>query len=463
MGLLYYTLSGFTILFAWGKLNLKMFKLSEGAVKIAKTLKAKGFQAYLVGGCIRDLLLGHEPEEWDITTSAKPDEVTGLFERVIPTGIEYGTVTVLLSDGQYEVTTFRSDERYIDGRHPANVTFTDDIHKDLSRRDFTINALAYDPATQELIDDFEGQKDLESKKIRTVGSPVERFSEDGLRPVRACRFAAKLDFDIEQETFAAIPKTLKVVKKVAPERIHDELVKMLSADKPSIGFELMRRSGLLGLLIPELENCFGVEQPPMYHKYDVYWHSLYSCDAAPKDNYVLRLAALLHDIGKPACKSGYTFYNHDRVGVEMAERILKRLKFSNDDIKKTTSLIGSHMFDYSSDWGDAAVRRFIRRIGGVENVKDLFALRQSDAKGMEREIEAEYLSELERRIQKIVDEENALDVSDLEANGNDVMQVLNIPPGPKVGEVLNHLLEKVLDDPSLNNRETLLGLIRAHA
>ena len=440
-----------------------MQRVKEGAVNIVKILKAQGAQAYLVGGCIRDSLLGKEPEEWDITTSARPDEVMKLFAKVIPTGIEYGTVTVMLPDGQYEVTTFRSDERYLDGRHPANVKFTDNIHKDLSRRDFTVNALAYDPLSDELIDDFAGQKDLKSKLIRSVGDPLERFSEDGLRPVRDCRFAAKLEFEIEKGTFAAIPGSLEVVKKVALERLHDELVKMLSADKPSIGFELMRKSGLLKLILPELEEGYGVEQPPQYHKYDVYWHSLYSCDAAPKNAVILRLAALLHDIGKPKCKEGYTFYNHDQVGAEMAENALKRLRFSGDDIKQVANLIRNHMFEYSSEWSDAAVRRFIRRIGGVENISGLFQLRRADARAMEREIESEYLIELQKRIDKFIAEENALDVSDLKADGNDVMQILNIPPGPKVGQVLNELLEKVLDDPKLNKREALLELIRSLA
>lgn len=439
-----------------------MISVNQGASGIIRELKANGFQAYLVGGCVRDTLLGKEPAEWDIATDARPDQVMKLFQKTIPTGIEYGTVTVLLPEGQYEVTTFRSDERYVDGRHPANVRFTDDIHRDLSRRDFTINALAYDPEKDQLIDDFNGQKDLKAKLVRAVGNPVERFSEDGLRPIRACRFAAKLEFEIEKETLAAIPRALEVVKKVAPERIHDEIVKLLSADKPSIGFELMRKSGLLRLIMPELEDCFGVEQPPKYHKFDVYWHSLYSCDAALKHNYQLRLAALLHDIGKPKCKVDYTFYNHDQVGSDMAKEILKRLKFSNEDIKKVTNLIGNHMFDYSSEWSDAAVRRFIRRMDGVENVKDLFILRQSDAKAMEQEIGSEYLSELQSRIDKIIAEENALHVKDLKVDGNDVMQSLNIPPGPKVGQVLNDLLEKVLDDPSLNERETLLELIKGY-
>jgi len=440
-----------------------MFKIKDGAINIVKTLKANGFQAFLVGGCIRDSLLGKEPEEWDITTSAKPDRITGLFDKTIPTGVEYGTITVVLPDGQYEVTTFRSDERYVDGRHPANVKFTDNIHKDLSRRDFTINALAYDPETRELMDDFGGEQDLKNRIIRAVGDPIERFSEDGLRPIRACRFAAKLEFQIEPATFDAISKTLEVVKKVAAERIHDELVKMLSADRPSIGFELMHKSGLLRLILPELEGSFGIEQPPQFHKFDVYWHSLYSCDAAPKRNLAVRLASLLHDIGKPACKVDFHFYNHDRVGAEMAESILKRLKFSGEDIKKIVNLISLHMFDYTSQWSDAAVRRFIRRIGGVENVEDLFLLRQADTKAMEAEVGFEYLNELGKRISKIIEEENALAVSDLKVDGNDIMQVLKIPPGPKVGEVLHSLLEKVLDDPRLNEREILLDLIKTYA
>jgi len=439
-----------------------MFQVKQGALEVIKKLKSKGFQAYLVGGCIRDLLLGITPEEWDIATNASPQQVIELFEKVIPTGIEFGTVMVLLTDGTYEVTTFRSDEKYLDGRHPAKVTFTNDLHQDLSRRDFTINAFAYDPETQELIDDFHGQEDLKNKLIRAIGNPIARFSEDGLRPIRACRFAAKLEFDIESETFRAIPKTLEIVKKVAPERIHDEIIKLLKAPKPSIGFELMRKSGLLKLLIPELENCYGVEQPPKYHKYDVYWHSLYSCDAAPAESYQIRLAALLHDIGKPSCKVGYTFYNHDQLGAKMVEEILKRLKFSNSDIKTISNLIKNHMFEYSSAWSDAAVRRFIRRVGGIEEVKNLFLLRKADAKGMEREIEAEYLNELQTRIDKIIAEENALHISDLKVDGNDVMRILKIPPGPKVGQVLNFLLEKVLDRPELNQRETLLELIHAY-
>ncbi|OGC23001.1 hypothetical protein A2291_00935 [candidate division WOR-1 bacterium RIFOXYB2_FULL_42_35] len=438
-------------------------RFPKGGLEIIKQLNASDHQAYLVGGCIRDLRLGLKVNEWDIATSAHPEEVTKLFKKVVPTGIDYGTVTILLKDGQYEVTTFRSDENYLDGRHPDNVVFTTDIHQDLSRRDFTINALAYDPLTKELVDDFEGQKDLKRKIIRAIGNPVERFSEDGLRSIRACRFAAKLNFKIEPNTLAAITKTINVTKKIARERVHDELVKILATDKPSIAFELMRKSGLLTLILPELEKGCGIKQPPNFHKFDVYWHNLKACDAAPKGNLIVRLAALLHDISKPACKKDYTFYGHDQAGAKSAETILKRLKFSNADIKKTTNLIAQHMFNYTSGWTDAAVRRFIRRIGGVENIADLFAVRLADTKAMKSKIGTKYLQELKKRINKIVRAENALHVRDLKVDGQDVMLTLKISAGPKVGEVLNALLEKVLDDPQLNERKTLLELIKSYA
>lgn len=433
--------------------------IKKGALNVVKTLQGKGFKAYLVGGCVRDLMLGTVPEEWDITTDAQPQEVTKLFKKVIPTGIEFGTVMVILEDGNYEVTTFRSDERYVDGRHPSKVIFTKDLKKDLSRRDFTVNAMAYDPFTKELVDEYNGRKDVKKKVIKAVGDPVERFSEDGLRPVRACRFAARLEFEIEKKTFEAISKTLEVVKKVAPERIHDELVKMLKAKKPSVGFELMRQAGLLKLFMPELEMAYGIEQPKAFHKYDVYWHSLYSCDEADPSNLIVRLAALLHDISKPECKEGHHFYGHDQTGAKVAEKILKRLRFSNDDIKKVKNLIKNHMFNYESSWTDSAVRRFMRRVG-VLNLEDLFALRLADTRAMEREINDAYLKEIRNRIQKVIEEEQALHIKDLRVDGKDVMQVLKIKPGPQVGKVLDQLLEKVLDDPALNEREKLLEMIK---
>ncbi|MFA4967333.1 MAG: HD domain-containing protein [Candidatus Margulisiibacteriota bacterium] len=438
-----------------------MFSFPSSALKIVNTLQGKGFKCYFVGGCIRDLMLNKQPKEWDITTDATPDQIDKLFKKVIPTGIEFGTVTVLLDEQTYEVTTFRKDERYTDGRHPSSVTFSKNLNEDLSRRDFTINAMAYDPKADEFVDNYNGTQDLKAKLIRTVGDPVERFMEDGLRPLRACRFAAVLGFEIEKKTLEAIPKTLKIAEKVALERVHDELVKMLASPKPSVGLDYMQKSGLMKLYTPELESGIGVEQPPNYHKHDVYWHSLYSCDAAPADNLTCRLAALLHDISKPACKVDLTFYNHDKVGAETTESILKRLKFSNNEIKAVSNLISNHMFDYKSAWSDAAVRRFIRRVG-LENMGNLFLLRKADTKAMEREIDDSYLIELKTRIDKIVAEENALHIKDLKIDGKDIMNELSIPPGPKVGEVLEFLLEKVLDEPELNTREKLLEMARGY-
>ncbi len=445
--------------------NRKLFP--KGALYIVEVLKNSGHKAYLVGGCIRDLILGREPTEWDLTTDATPHVIQRLFQKVIPTGIDFGTVTIVQDDGSYEVTTFRSDERYSDGRHPEKVTFTKSLDEDLSRRDFTVNAMAYDPFSKEFVDKFEGRKDLKKKLIRTVGNPVERFNEDGLRPIRACRFAAKLGFEIDKETLEAISKAIDRVNMIAPERIHDELVKMLGAEKPSIGFEYMRKSGLLKIIMPELETCFGVDQPKPFHKYDVYWHSLYTCDALPREKYTLKLAGLLHDIAKPGCKQEITsknkmvFYDHDTEGVNIAKEILERLRFSNSDIDYIKNLIKNHMFNYSCEWSDSAVRRFMIRVG-VKNLEDLFALRIADVKAMEREIDEEYLSELKKRIARVIEEDNALHVRNLKVSGEDVMEVLNIRPGPRVGEVLTFLLERVLDDPGLNNRDTLLRMIESY-
>ncbi|OGC14005.1 hypothetical protein A3J90_05520 [candidate division WOR-1 bacterium RIFOXYC2_FULL_37_10] len=440
---------------------LKKSKIPGSAQHIIKTLKNNGYKAYLVGGSVRDLLLFKSPNEWDITTDAFPQVVSKLFEKVVPTGIKYGTVTIIIKGETFEVTTFRKDEKYVDGRHPSNVKFTKELKQDLARRDFTINAMAYDPVDNELVDIFGGQKDLKHKIIKAVGDPVERFSEDGLRPVRACRFAASLGFKIENKTFAAISKTLKIVKKVAAERVCDEIKKLLKTKKPSIGIENMRNSGVLELFIPELVKSAGVKQPEPYHKYDVYWHSLYSCDAAPKENLIVRLAALFHDIAKPECKEGETFYNHEQIGSEVVAKLLRKLKFSNEIIGKVTNLVENHMFNYESSWKDSAVRRFIKRVG-LKNIPDLFALRLADCSAMGRKIDNGYLKELKARIDKAIKEENALHVVDLKINGKDVMRALKIKPGPKVGKALNYLLEKVIEDPVLNDKKNLLEMVRSY-
>lgn len=438
-----------------------MLKMPKGVINIIEVLRRNGFAAYVVGGSIRDILLGMPVYDWDITTDASPKQVTSLFDKVVPTGIKYGTVTVLLKDGDFEVTTFRCDEKYSDGRHPDKISFTKDIKEDLARRDFTVNAIAYDPVEDKLIDPFGGRQDLEKKIIRAVGEPLERFKEDGLRALRACRFAAKLEFSIEDATLRAISKTLRIFKKVAAERVRDEIMKMMLSERPSLGFEYMRKTGLLKIILPELEKCVGVEQPKAFHVHDVYYHSIYACDAAPKELPLVRIAALLHDISKPACKKGETFYDHDNAGAVAAGKIMKRLKFGNDDTKEVVNLIKNHMFNYTQEWSDSAVRRFIKRVG-PENLEDLFILRISDMKAMEKEIDPGYLKELKTRVKKVIEEENALNISDLKVNGMDVMKTLKIKESPKVGKILDSLLEKVLDDPVLNKRDSLLKIIRQY-
>jgi len=432
--------------------------------QVVAQLAAAGKRAYLVGGCVRDLLLGGEAEDYDVATEARPEEVQRLFRRTAPTGLKHGTVTVLGEAGNYEVTTFRRDGKYGDARHPDEVTYAETIAEDLSRRDFTFNALAYDPLSEEFVDLFGGVEDFEAGIVRAVGEPRERFHEDGLRPLRAVRFAARFDFEIEEATREAIPDVLDRVRLVAVERVRDELNKMLAtAAKPSVGFELMRETGLLEIYLPELLEGYAVTQNE-FHAYDVYLHSLYSCDAAPQSKPLVRWGALLHDIGKPRTRvvreGRVTFYNHQAVSRRMARRIMDRLRFSRKDREYLLHLIYHHMFGYTPNWTDAAVRRFIRKVGR-DNIADLFDLRIADwfGNGTNYGFPA-YLRALERRINEAIAREEAFTEKDLAVDGHDVMAALDLKPGRKVGEALGYLLERVLEDQSLNERETLLALLR---
>ncbi len=436
----------------------KPFNLPKPVVAICRTLKKNGFSAYLVGGGLRDLILGLPVKDWDLASNASPEQVMKLFKKVIPTGLKYGTVTVLIEKVPYEVTTFRRDEEYSDGRRPDKVTFTNSLEEDLSRRDFTINALAYDPLTTELIDLFGGQADMKKKLIRAVGDPLKRFQEDGLRSIRACRFAAKLAFTIEKKTLAAISKTLSMTKKVSAERVRDELKKTLEAKKPSAGFEYLRKSGALKIILPELLKGLKVRQPRPYHHLDVYYHNLAAADAAPMDQPLVRLAALFHDLGKPQCKVGMTFYGHDQKSAELAEKVMARLKFSNAEIKNVCLLIENHMFNYTREWTDAAVRRFIRKVG-LENLDALMALRRSDVAAMQESPGTKYLKELKNRIERIVESQNALSLKFLALDGQAVMRILKIEPGPQVGHALNYLLEAVLEHPEHNTKPILAKLL----
>ena len=434
------------------------------ARELARVFQAAGFQCHLVGGAVRDILLGRPHTDYDVATDALPSQVVPLFRRVIPTGIKHGTVTVLFKGTTFEVTTFRTETGYSDGRRPDSVTFAPSILEDLARRDFTINAIAYDLHADRVEDPHDGRGDLKRRLIRAIGDPAERFHEDGLRPLRACRFAAQLGFEVDPATLAAIPGALEVLARVSAERVRDEILKILQSPVPSAGFALMKQSGILSVVLPELLEGDGVAQGPL-HCYDVLWHSLYACDAAPADSLVLRLAALLHDVGKPRTRGTApdgrpTFHGHEKVSEEMTRAILERLRLPNAVIKDTAHLVAQHMFNYQEEWSDAAVRRLVSRVG-EGSIKDLLALRRADQLGMCRE-NARYfpqgLSDFAHRVDSVLSADRALTISSLAVNGRDVMESLGLPPGPKVGVILQELLQSVLEDPALNSREKLLEI-----
>jgi tRNA nucleotidyltransferase/poly(A) polymerase len=428
--------------------------------EIAAVFKSAGKDAYLVGGAVRDVLLGREPVDWDLATNATPQEVIALFKKVIPTGIKHGTVTVRYKGKSVEVTTFRTESDYSDGRRPDKVEYAATIEEDLSRRDFTMNAAAVRLPEGTVTDPFDGKSDIKKKTIRCVGRASERFSEDGLRPLRAVRFAAQLGFELEAETFAAIRGALPVTAKVASERVRDELDKILASPNPMRAFILMEETELLALLLPELASCRGVEQKGC-HRYDVLGHLLLACDYAAKAGFSreVRLAALFHDMGKKTTakkdEAGvWTFYRHERESGRMAYEIMQRFRYPNAVIDKTLRLISEHMFHYEENWTDAAVRRFIMRAGEAL-LPELFDLRLADAAGTAGgPPDPAALLPFRRRIEKVLAENGALSLGDLAVNGSDLI-ALGIKPGPRVGIILHELLETVVDDPALNTKEKL--------
>ncbi|HAH61753.1 MAG TPA: polynucleotide adenylyltransferase [Treponema sp.] len=454
------------------------------AVKIPAVLKkmhdifaSAGFQSYLVGGAVRDMIMGKEPHDYDVATDAGPQDVMKLFNRVIPTGIEHGTVTVLLMGYSIETTTFRTESGYSDGRHPDSVRYAATIEEDLSRRDFTMNAIAVNLSDGVIVDPFHGRGDIEARLIRTVGNAHERFSEDGLRPVRALRFAAQLNFSIEKDTYSDIfeQKTLAVVRKISIERFRDEFTKMLASDRPSVALKMMEETGIMNMFLPEFSPCRGCEQKDVrgFHEFDVLDHLFYACDGAPKDNLVVRLAALFHDIGKPAVKRTEhteagdvnTFYNHEQKSAAVTETVLTRLRYPTKIVNDVVHLVKEHMFHYESSWSDAAVRRFIVRVG-TGYMDDLFDLRLADMYGMHRlavrvhDSEAgKNLVELRNRIAKVTAEKSAMSLRELAVNGKDLMEA-GIPAGKDMGRILNELLSTVLDDPAQNTKEALLTIAK---
>jgi tRNA nucleotidyltransferase (CCA-adding enzyme) len=444
-------------------------EIPPDVLALCRRLRAAGHQAHLVGGGVRDMIAGRHPADFDLATDARPDAVVALFGNTfaIPTGLKHGTVTVLTETRRpVEVTTFRGEGEYLDGRRPVSVTYVDSLTEDLSRRDFTMNAIALDPLESQLTDPFDGQGDLSRGLIRAVGDPLVRFREDGLRPMRAVRQAAQLEFTVDPPTLAAIPQTLDVFRKVSAERIRDELYKMLAARRPSRGLALMHETGLLAEVIPELLEGVGCVQN-RFHKHDVFEHTLSVVDETRGDA-VVRLGALLHDVGKPRARQPregapgeFSFFKHEYVGAEMADAICRRLKLANADRERVVALVKNHMFFYMPDWSDGTIRRFVRRVGGQEGLDDLFALREGDVRGRGfGEDPAVEIGELKSRIAVVADADAALKVTDLRIDGRDVMRILSIPPSREIGVLLERLLERVLDDPALNEREKLEAMLR---
>ena len=388
-------------------------------------------------------------------------------KRTIPTGLKHGTITILIENKSYEITTYRLESSSKNHRHPDEVSFSLALREDLRRRDFTINAFAYDIDQGVVLDYFSGKEDLVSQQIKAIGDPKQRFEEDALRMMRACRFVGKLGFEIEQNTLRAMREKAPLIEMISKERLRDELIKMLTSPYPHVGIKIMHQSGLLERVLPELHETIGVRQNK-YHKYDVYEHTLHVLKSfEPSENdLILRFSALFHDIAKPNCKripkgkteAECTFYNHEIIGAKIATKIMKRLCFSKDQIQKISHLIESHMFHYTHQWSDGAVRRFLKRVG-KESLPHLFKLRQADRMGNGLRLKTcTQIEAFKKRIAKCLLEENALKITDLDLNGHDLIKTFSLKPSKTIGHILNHLLEKVLDNPSLNEKQTLLKL-----
>ena len=477
--------------------------------KVAAVIRDAGFEAYLVGGCVRDLLRGTvhgelvEPKDWDIATNAKPEEVRGLFADTVYEN-EFGTVGVK-TDAEdpalkiVEVTTYRIEGRYSDKRHPDEIKFAKTLAEDLSRRDFTINAMALGLSTKHeaqnskqllnsksksfkhsdfefvsdfgfrisdflLVDPFGGRDDLKNRIIRTVGKPEERFREDALRLMRAVRFATELDFQIDFETRRAIEQNANLFEMIAKERVRDELIKMLMTERAAAGIILLEELNLLTYVLPELREGLGVGQNK-HHIYTVFEHNIKALDYTAKKNYSLlvRVASLLHDVGKPKVKQGdgpdSTFYNHESVGAKMALVMLDRLRFPKDFVEQAAHLVGCHLFYYNvGEVTEAGVRRFLTRVG-PENVEDLIKVREADRIGSGVPKAVPYkIRHLLFMIEKV--KNDPISAKMLKVNGEDVMKITNIPASPKVGQILAILLEEVLENPERNDREKLETRVR---
>jgi putative nucleotidyltransferase with HDIG domain len=433
--------------------------------ELVERLHESGHAAFVVGGSLRDALLGRQPQDWDFTTDALPDRIVALFPGAVYEN-RFGTVAVREGDDVFEITTFRTEHEYADFRRPHRVEFGDDIEADLARRDFTVNAIAWGrtagPAdagsgvTNVLVDPFDGLADLEAGVLRAVGDPDARVREDALRMVRAVRLAATLEFGIEAATLAAIRSNAPLVAHLSGERIGAELAKLLAAPRPSIGLRLAEETGLLDVLSPELAAQRGVAQNKVPGE-DLWDHTLRAVDAAPADRPVIRLTALLHDIGKPATLADGHFHHHDVVGARQADALLRRLRYPRAATEEVVHLIRHHMFTVDPDATDAAVRRFIQRIGR-DRIDALFALRRADDIGSGLSPDDPHQVAFRARIDAELAAEAALDRYALRIDGTDLMRELGLEPGPRLGRMLDALVDRVIADPGLNERATLLLL-----
>ncbi|QQY79335.1 tRNA nucleotidyltransferase (CCA-adding enzyme) [Keratinibaculum paraultunense] len=437
-----------------------MFYLPKYIEQILYILEKNGYEAYVVGGSVRDMLLNKAPKDYDIATDATPEEVESIFHdlKKINVGKEFGTIILILKEGQVEITTFRLEGAYIDGRRPSWVKFSSKIVEDLSRRDFTINAMAYNHRTG-LIDPFRGKEDLKRGILRTVGNPEDRFSEDYLRILRAVRFSTQLGFIIEESTYKAAKKYSKNVSSISMERITDEFFKILLCEKPSKGIRLLEELGILEIILPELVPAIGFDQKNPNHEMDVYEHTLCVLDNT-LPIIQLRLAALFHDIGKPHTMTideegiGH-FYDHDKLSAEMSKEILTRFKCSNDLIQKVYILVKEHM-NHHANFSEKGLKKLIRRVG-EEEIFNLIKLQKADIKCSKKDATINHIIDREKRIMQIIENKETYDLKQLEINGDDLIS-LGFKEGKIIGKILEYLLEKVMEEPSLNDKETLKKL-----
>ena len=453
------------------KKSLIEVKLPKEISKIFKSFEDNGFEIYLIGGAVRDILTKKQVYDWDFATNAKPEEIQKIFPDSFYDNA-FGTVGIpneKEGERPYEITTFRTEHGYSDKRRPDKIKWGKSLEEDLKRRDFTINAMAIhkikdEKEKYELIDLYKGQEDLKKKLIRTVGDPNERFSEDALRMMRAVRIAAELDFSIEEKTLRAIKTNAPLINKIAKERVRDELLKILKSPHPYKGIITFKEVGLMKEILPEMEKTFGVEQksPGRHHIYDVGTHSLLALKYCPSPDPITRFATLIHDIGKPQTykklKNGtITFYNHEMVSTKIAERIAKRLRFSNKQKDKLLKLVRWHQFSVNENQTDSAIRRFIKHVG-KEYIPDMLALRTGDRLGGGASETSWRLEKFKERLIEV--QKQPFTVHDLKISGNDVMKELNIKPNPKVGEILEKLYKMIVDNEIKNEKNDLLKEIK---